>query len=257
VIEDVDEALKGLLKRDALGGSSDVEISFDAPNTEWASRRSGPAVNVYLYDIREDAQRRQLAYERIRGDDGIVTGHKQPPRRFKLSYLLTAWTQRPEDEHRLLSACLATLLRNETMPADLLTGSLAGLPASLVTVALPTGGDRQSGDRQISEIWTALGGELKPSLDVAVNAPFDVSIERIAAPPVREEPAIDVRTADGTRERPARPRREAPTGPVPLAARLADSGPAELVHGSGARGDDAESLDTSKPGRWLTTRGAG
>jgi hypothetical protein len=143
VIEDVDEALKALLKREALGGSGDVEISFEAPTTDWASRRGGPAVNVYLYDIREDTHRRMTAYERIYGDDGLVTGHKQPPRRFKLSYLLTAWTQRPEDEHRLLSSCLSCFLRNETMPEELLVGALAGLPASLVTVALPTGSDRQ------------------------------------------------------------------------------------------------------------------
>ena len=32
------------------------------------------------------------------------------PRWFKLSYLVTAWTQRPEDEHRLLSALLGALI---------------------------------------------------------------------------------------------------------------------------------------------------
>ena len=55
-----------------------------------------------------------------------------PPRYFKLSYLVTAWTQRPEDEHRLLSALLSCFLRHDAIPADLLAGPLAelGLPVA-------------------------------------------------------------------------------------------------------------------------------
>ena len=61
---------------------------------------------------------------------GRVTARHLPPRFFKLSYLVTAWTQRPEDEHRLLSSLLACFLRHEALPAELLTGPLAelGLP---------------------------------------------------------------------------------------------------------------------------------
>ena len=53
----------------------------------------------------------------VRSDEGYVTGHARRPRRFKLSYLVTAWTQRPEDEHRLLAACLAALIRHDALPA--------------------------------------------------------------------------------------------------------------------------------------------
>ena len=53
-----------------------------------------------------------------------VVARHLPPRYFKLSYLLTAWTQRPEDEHRLLAALLPCFLRNEALPGDLLRGRL-------------------------------------------------------------------------------------------------------------------------------------
>ena len=56
---------------------------------------------------------------------GPVTGRRQPPRRFRLAYLVTAWTQRPEDEHRLLSSLLACLLRNPMLKPDDLGGALA------------------------------------------------------------------------------------------------------------------------------------
>ena len=252
MIQDVDEALRTLLKRDVLAGSSDVEISFEAPTTEWAARRSGPAINVYLYDVREDTHRRQLAYEPVRGDDGITTSRRPPPRRFKLSYLLTAWTSRPEDEHRLLSACLGTFLRYETVPADALTGSLGADASTLVTVALPV-----QENRAISEIWTALGGELKPSLDVQVNAPFVTERVQEVGPPVLEEPAVEITTADGRRERPVRPKRASGQGSAKtLAERLAESG-SEYVHGSGGVVTaDADDAVPATPGRWLRTRDA-
>jgi hypothetical protein len=248
VIHDVDEALRALIKRDALHGATDVDVSFEAPTTEWSARRSGPTINVYLYDVREDTHRRQTAYEPRRGDDGIVTSRKPPPRRFKLSYLLTAWTQRPEDEHRLLSACLGCFLRHDAVPSDVLTGTLANLPASLVTVALPV-----QENRAISEIWTALGGELKPSLDIQVNAPFDTEREREVGPPVLEEPALDVATVGGVRERPPRQRQ----GASPVATTLADRlvGEGDLVHGSGAVQNDRDEDVPDRPGRWFRARG--
>ena len=41
------------------------------------------------------------------------------------SYLVTAWTQRPEDEHRLLSALLVCFVRNAMLPPEQLDGPLA------------------------------------------------------------------------------------------------------------------------------------
>ena len=56
VISDVDDALKKLISRDAVD-HGDVEVVFDAPTKDWAARRSGPTIDVYLYDIREDLRR--------------------------------------------------------------------------------------------------------------------------------------------------------------------------------------------------------
>src|SRR5260370_41971473 len=122
MIQDVDESLRALVKRDALNGSK-ADIAFDAPNKEWSSRRNTPTVDLYLYDIREDLEQRAVMWEDIRGDSHnarLITDRRPPPRRFKLSYLVTASTQRPEDEHRLLSSLLACFWRNRTMPSDVL-----------------------------------------------------------------------------------------------------------------------------------------
>jgi hypothetical protein len=191
MIQDVDETLRALLKREALNGSQ-VEIAFDAPTRDWAARRNAPVINLYLYDIREDMSRRESGYLEIRADEGYVTSHAPFPRRYKLSYLLTAWTQRPEDEHHLLSACLGSLIRHDAMGPEEMEGALAEQPLpAYVTVALPLGPDRS-----IADIWSALGGEMKPSLDVVVTAPFVVSREEKVGPPVREVPRLTVARPD-------------------------------------------------------------
>src|SRR5690242_1265111 len=114
MIHEVDAAIEELMRRESM--QTDVEISFEAPTTDWSSRRNGPAINVFLYDIREDLGRRDVAPRPIRNDDGVIIARRPPPRRFKLSYLLTAWTQRPEDEHRLLAQILSSLIAHDHIP---------------------------------------------------------------------------------------------------------------------------------------------
>ncbi len=220
MIQDVDESLRALVKKEALNGSK-AEVAFDAPTRDWSARRNTPTVDLYLYDIREDLERREMAWEEVRDEKGIITGRRPRPRRFKLSYLVTAWTQRPEDEHRLLSSLLACFVRHEVMPAELVTGSLTNPQEPIyLTIALPP-----PQDRSISDVWSALGGELKPSLDLVVNAPVDLRISTPAAPLVREEPRISM-VAPGAGAEPP---------PVPARGkgkRPADVKPAETSPGS-------------------------
>lgn len=193
VIHEVDEVLKGLLTGGALAGSG-VEVAFDAPTREWAARRNAPAIDAYLYDIREDVQRRQRGTVPVRDEQGVVLARRQPPRWFRLAYLVTAWTKRPQDEHRLLSAVLATLLPYETLAPDQLTGSLADLG---LTIPLTVAGSHTEA-RSLADVWAALGGELKPSLDVVITAPFPAYPEYDAGPPVTEGAGVRVRALDGT-----------------------------------------------------------
>jgi hypothetical protein len=188
MIQEVDAALEALVRRDALNGAR-VEVVFDAPTKEWVARRNAPTINLYLYDIREDLSRRQVARVPFRdAGTSFVTEHRMPPRRFRLSYLVTAWTQRPEDEHRLLSACLTTLVRNEIIPLDLTSGSLAASDYPVIlSVALPL-----PAERSIADVWSALGGELKPSLDLTAIAPLDTAWSEPAAKPVLEGPVLGV-----------------------------------------------------------------
>jgi hypothetical protein len=272
MIQDVDESLRALVKRDALNGSK-ADVAFDAPNKEWSSRRNTPTVDLYLYDIREDLEQREVMWEDIHGDsrDGrLITERRPPPRRFKLSYLVTAWTQRPEDEHRLLSSLLACFLRNPIIPADALSGTLAqARQPILLNIALPP-----PQDRSISDVWSALGGELKASLDLVVNAPFEIRVAIPAGPPVLEEPRFSFAGADGASEdattpaaRGARARRGAAAAESAKAVGAPGPGgtktsgrlkPGEPASKAGAAADQEELVRSGKekqPGRILRIRG--
>lgn len=196
MIHEVDDALRRVMRAEAVT-DNDVEIALDAPTKDWAARRNVPTVNMYLYDIREDLRRRQRGLLNEYGEDGRVASRHLPPRYVKMSYLVTAWTQRPEDEHRLLSSLLVTLLRYDALPPEVLTGSLAalGLPVPM-TVALPP-----PEDRAFADVWTALGGELKPSLDVVVSVPVDAGRRYPAGPPATDGMRLNVDGDDAVAHR--------------------------------------------------------
>jgi len=205
MIHDVDAAVRALIKRDAINGG-DVEVAFDAPTREWAAKRTTPTVDVYLFDIREDVRRRRVEPEPVRDDDGMVVGRRRPPRRYRLSYLITAWTQRPEDEHRLLSSVLHAFLPHEELPRELLVGGLAEQPQPVyMTIGLPP-----PPERSIGEIWSAMGGELKPSLELVLSAPFILAELQESGPPVQEQPRFTFEDTDGRAETPATRRRPFP-----------------------------------------------
>ncbi|HEX6356346.1 DUF4255 domain-containing protein [Actinophytocola sp.] len=166
MIHEVDEGVRLLLAEEGIPGNG-VELAFDAPTKEWTAKRNAPTISMFLYEVREDHGRRRTGTIEKVDDDGTVVGWLSPPKWFQLSYLVTAWTNRPQDEHRLLSEVLRCLVRHERFARRWLTGTLAELDLSVTfETAVPAEG------RSASDFWSALGGELKPSIDLRVTAPL-------------------------------------------------------------------------------------
>lgn len=175
MIDDLDESLKALLKRElppTIGGQ--ISLSFAAPDDEFHSSVKLPAVDLFLYDVRENLELRSNDefVERDLDGTGIRT---RAPVRVDASYLITAWPgstekDRPEDEHRLLGEVMQALLRYRTLPRAVLKGVLAtqGLPLP-VSVLQP--GRLQS----LGEFWQALGGKPKAALNYTVTFAVDVT----------------------------------------------------------------------------------
>ncbi|MBB5958272.1 hypothetical protein FHS29_004880 [Saccharothrix tamanrassetensis] len=206
MIHEVDEGIRRLLVAGGVPGDRG-DLAFEAPTKDWTARRNAPAVNVFLYDLREDLTRRNAGATEVHDDDGVLLGWRGAARWYELSYLITAWTNRPQDEHRLLSEALACLVRGERLAPEWLTGSLAELGLAVgMQVAGPTPEGRSAPD-----VWSALGGELKPAITLKVTAPL-AGEWTPAGLPVTE--GLVLRAVDGVE-----------AGPSPDARRLRYEGP--------------------------------
>ncbi|WP_019180825.1 DUF4255 domain-containing protein [Microbacterium yannicii] len=179
MIGEIDDAIRALVKA-SDGIAADIDVALDAPTKDWAARRNAPTVDLFLYDIREDTKRREYGFTERRDDRGLITHRAPAPRYFKLSYLVTAWTQRPDDEHRLLDALLRCFLRFDAIPGSFVTETIAetGLPCALAVAQPPPE------DRAFADVWSSLGGELKPSLDLVITAPLARGFTYAVGPPV-------------------------------------------------------------------------
>ncbi len=192
MIHEVDEAIRKIVTDEVLAGT-ELTVVFDAPTKDWAAKRVAPVIDAYLYDIREEVARRSVGVRAERDQRGVVVAERQPMRYYRLAYLLTAWAQRPEDEHRLLSALLACFVRREAIAPEELPGALGeqALPVRVAVAAPP------KDDRQVSEVWSAMGGELRAALDLVLTVPVEVGRLVVPAPPVEQPLTLVVQGAGG------------------------------------------------------------
>ena len=183
-IADLDEGLRDLLRSDLRRhGFDGVEISFDAPTREWAGRLTGPAVNLFLYDIREARDRASSSPEPR--DSFLVP----PPLQLAVTYAVTAWTKAVEDEHRLLSQVLGILFSHARLPQDVLGERPSGVRGPAETAV-----GRPREDK--SDFWSAVGGQYKASIDYVVQIAIESGARFERGPEVRTR-TIRMRRSDG------------------------------------------------------------
>jgi Pvc16 N-terminal domain/Carboxypeptidase regulatory-like domain len=225
MLADLDESLSTLLK-DGLQqhGFDRVEIAFDAPSREWSGQLAGPAVNVFLYDLRESTHNKQRTIDERRSASGAV--ESRPPLLLDCSYALTAWTRSVEDEHRLLSQALAILYAFPRLPAEVLPARLRN-GSQRYPITTKVGQGRSEGK---ADFWSAVGGQYKASIDYVVTLSLEPGTVHRRGPEVRES---TIRIGDATLPR------GATTELHRLAGRLADE------HGE------------PQPGAWITMPAAG
>jgi hypothetical protein len=174
----LDESLEEFLRAVVPLPKREVDISFDAPDKDWSARVSRPTINVYLWDVRRNIDDKEYGLETVHDENGRP--YRRPPLpRVNCRYLLTAWTSDIRDEHSLLGATLAALLKHDEISAEYLQGSYRNV-SPLPSIEIASGDGREN-----SDFWSALGGQLKPGLDVTVTATVDSSLLVPGGPPVQ------------------------------------------------------------------------
>ena len=172
MISDVDEALRNLILDSLTVSRQNVDIKFDLPSRDWASRLNRPTIDLFLFDIRENLRLRGAEqYRQIPRDDGKVEIRRNPVR-VDLRYLLSAWTKDPEDEHLLLSDALVTLLRNPVIPDKYASEQMRSQQfATILDAAVyqPEHGPTE----KATEIWGVIGNDIHAGFIVTVTITVD------------------------------------------------------------------------------------
>jgi hypothetical protein len=190
----LDETLEAFLREVVPLPARDVDIAFAAPDAEWsAGLSSRPTVDLYLWDIRPNLSQRDYGEMIVEEADGRRF-RRDPLPRVDCRYLVTAWTSEVRDEHSLLGDVLAALLLNPVIEPRHLQGGFATVRP------LPTMHLRSGDGSENSDFWSALGGQLKPGLDLVVTITLDAALRAVAGPPTER---IAVRATPGAASRPA------------------------------------------------------
>lgn len=174
MLNELDESLRTLLVQDLPRVTERIEadgfdVSFEVPNREFRSRLTRPTLSLYLYNIQENMELRGRAWGVARGNGTVTT--RRPPVRLDCSYMVTAWSNEVEDEHRLLTGAARVLFRNPVLPNEVLQGALADGIEVFTEVAQP------ESFRDVVDIWSVLDNDLHPSVRFTVTIPLELQIE--------------------------------------------------------------------------------
>ncbi|MGW5119665.1 DUF4255 domain-containing protein [Streptomyces noursei] len=182
IVQHVDDTLERELRAGPLRGVN-AEIAFETPNSDWAARRSGLCLNLFLHSIEEDVKRRQSGDSSIIDEHGVIVGYNRPTRYFHLSYALTVWGHSPRDEHRLLGTLLEwTVATHHLVPTSgAATHAVPSGPLDLKLRETPQGAEAPA-----AKLWSALGTPARPVLDLLVTAPVTRPSTTVTTPPIRD-----------------------------------------------------------------------
>lgn len=168
MLHDLDKTLEKIIYTEGKIPKADVDIAFDAPDGEWSARLSKPTVNCWCFDVRENLKLR--ATERQVSVNGQRSDVKMPLRRFDVTYLVTAWARKMEDEHQLLWRALTALKRTTSIKARDGEGSLRYLQFDIpLLVATPS-------DHPVNlvDLWGVLNNVMRVGFTVVATLEMDV-----------------------------------------------------------------------------------
>src|SRR4029079_13868402 len=105
----LDETLEAFLRAEVPLPARQIDVSFDAPDSEWGAAVTKPTVNLFLWEVRQNTSERESGMEFV--EEEGVRGWRPPKPRVDCRYLVTAWTTEVQDEHSLLGPLPPALLK--------------------------------------------------------------------------------------------------------------------------------------------------
>ncbi|MEB3310420.1 MAG: DUF4255 domain-containing protein [Snowella sp.] len=159
--------------------STQTAITFCTPDRQVIGLKSKfPALNLFLYDIRENLELRNSSWTVTRNDNGTAT-REPSPARVDCSYLITMWPNDSDEksvqvEYEILGEVMQVLLRYPRLPPEILQGSLKDFPPPLRSSVLG-----QTKLQNLGEFWQAIGGKPRATLNYTLTISVPVQESQI------------------------------------------------------------------------------
>ena len=188
MIEDLDASIEALLKYELEDDYPDLNITFEAPDDDFPSGIvTTPAVDLFLYDIREDLELRHNERYAFQATSPTSETVSREPVLVQCTYLITVWVDSIENatsnEQMIASDVIKSLYRYLSIPETLpnKVDPVNGTPVQILqgtlegSQPLPRAFTIQTGHMQNpSEFWSAMGGKPKTQFNYRVTFPMDV-----------------------------------------------------------------------------------
>jgi hypothetical protein len=181
MLHDLDSTLEKLLINEGKINKSEIDIAFEQPTGEWSARLSRPTLNMYCYDLRENIKLRSMEHSMNRDMPANNSRTTVAPRRMNVSYLVTAWARKIQDEHQLLWRALATLKRYSFLDPQACEGLLR-----YQTYRIPlTVADLTDHPVNITDLWSVMDNQMRLGFIVVATVELDTELS-IESPLVLE-----------------------------------------------------------------------
>lgn len=174
MLELIDEGIEAFLRAAVPLSATDVDVVFDPPDRTWSAKLSRPTINLFLWDIRRSADRGRSGV-RTTTVEGRVLRQRALPM-LEMRYVISAWTSDLGDERGLLAGVIRAILANECIPREYLPDEIAHLETPTLMMG-------RVGEEHM-DVFKALDGQLKPSLNVVLTSEFDTGTTMPVGPPV-------------------------------------------------------------------------
>lgn len=168
MLADFDKTLEKLILTEGNINKTEIDVAFDAPTGEWSSRLSRPTINCWCFDIRENLKLR--VSDRNAAINGTQLARVSAPvRRMDLTYLVTAWARKIEDEHQLLWRALGALKRFTVLEPEQCEGALRYQGHSIPMLVA----DMSSQQINLVDLWSVLENQMRLGFVVAATVDLD------------------------------------------------------------------------------------
>jgi hypothetical protein len=188
VLHDLNKSLEKLLIQRGNITPNQIDISFEQPNGQWSARLSRPTLSLWCFDLRENVKLRSMDMNTSRnGNHGQRT---VAPRRIDLTYLITAWASKIEDEHQLLWRALAALKRVSSLEPQECEGLLRYQTHDVPLLVA----DTSNTTINLVDLWGVLDNQMR--LGFMLTATVELVVELSIEAPLVLEATIRLGSSD-------------------------------------------------------------